>query len=984
MARAITGPELTKLRSDNQFSRLFLAIHNPAVVMIARINQTFVTTDMVIQITYDTASGSYTNVLAGQTIWIGSAAGLQDLGRVRVRLAPSATVFYIGETSDIAFADNLYLTVVDEFGLWPRHLRIDENLIPYMDWGIAYSNQYDTMAPVPVMGPPAVAWLTGATVTVGFDGSASYSLSGGLSSYSWAFPGSVSSTGLSTATPTATYNAAGTYRAALTVERSGVFTTGYRYVFVYSAAHLPVTQFELGSLSGKYETGGWEFDVKMWAEADISTVQPGAQVILFARDYYAGVEESLGPITGRENVIAVGWIDTEDLEINPVAGSVTFTVKGPHHWLGQMTGFPLGMENTTAAAATAWTNIPGLTVDNMLWQFLYWRSTACVCMDVLLTGDTRNASALEAPTGSLWQQLLVIAQETILAAPCCDRYARLFIAIDPQYIPAAGRSSIPNVMTISKVDWRDNLTVNRIPHSTTARVELSGVAIVNNTANSYFSLANGHTFKRYGAARQVERLLLSTQAQANTLAGLLLVKDNLPYSFDFGIAENNRFVDITPAQYVTAVIAPADNPRGVTYNDYAIVRSVTLNKQDQTLLWDWSAEQVTAETLNVDGDIPVTDAAGNFEISFKVPAFPPLPPLPALPLIPGNVGTVQSVWIATNVGIFYTQNFTDAAPKWVSANSGILPADLGSIKDLQVNKYGQALINVAPTGDGGQRLYYAPMGGQATRVQSTSLYFLVFAPRTPYFYTIASNPYQQNVFYFVIGDGAVTKIYSLDVTTNLAALVYDFASGTGGPVPPPFQSTGNLNYVGDSWIMTIGVGLFNSQYVIKMNTTLTAAQYISASLGGYGAGQSYSTPAAGTGDFQYYPALNSIITGRGSVLTALPAGVTMNNYPYGIAGDPTGQVIMLQNASGIGSATQKSINGGSSFSAVTFPIGGTHSAIQALDTQNFIWAMGSVSGAGNSSVFITTDQGATFIDKTGNLRAVAYPNFQPVAIKAVV
>jgi hypothetical protein len=353
--------------------------------------------------------------------------------------------------------------------------------------------------------------------------------------------------------------------------------------------------------------------------------------------------------------------------------------------------------------------------------------------------------------------------------------------------------------------------------------------------------------------------------------------------------------------------------------------------------------------------------------------------------LPVNVSaaTVKNVWIATTSGLFYTQTFDTLSPIWVSANGGILPADLPKIIDMQVNKYGQALINVAPTGDGGARLYYAPIGGQASRCASTSLYYLVF-PGTPYFYHITCNPYQQNIFYFVIGDTAHTKIYSLDVTTNLAAQTFDFATGTGGPLHHPLQSMGNISYVGDSWIMTTGTGGFNTQYVAQMNVAMTAALYYSASLGDYGGGGSYSMAAAGTSDFQYYPAKQAIMSGRGTVITALPAGTGLrNNSSCSAAGDPTGQVILLENAGG-GAAAQRSLNGGAAFGTITLPINFQHSAIQSLDSFNFIWAAGSVASAGNSSVFLTPDQGTTWVDKTGNLRTVAGIDFQPVSCKAVV
>ena len=100
MSRAITAPELEKLRSDNQWSELFLAIHKPAVIYSARVNQaTF--SSPISQITYDGGSGTLANVKAGMTLYVGSSAGAYDKGMLRIRKTPSATIFYIGESAEI-------------------------------------------------------------------------------------------------------------------------------------------------------------------------------------------------------------------------------------------------------------------------------------------------------------------------------------------------------------------------------------------------------------------------------------------------------------------------------------------------------------------------------------------------------------------------------------------------------------------------------------------------------------------------------------------------------------------------------------------------------------------------------------------------------------------------------------------------------------------------------------------------------------------
>src|SRR5688572_27942828 len=138
MARAATSPELELFRTPGQWSRLRAAIFQPTVIYTALINQTFPSLDQILEITYDTGSGTLANVLSGMTLLIGSTAGAHDIGIVRLRDKDS-TKFYIGETSDVSFANNQHLTVINDFGLWARQVKLTAG-VPYMDGGIAYTN----------------------------------------------------------------------------------------------------------------------------------------------------------------------------------------------------------------------------------------------------------------------------------------------------------------------------------------------------------------------------------------------------------------------------------------------------------------------------------------------------------------------------------------------------------------------------------------------------------------------------------------------------------------------------------------------------------------------------------------------------------------------------------------------------------------------------------------------------------------------------
>lgn len=158
LPRIATAGELAKIRSDNQSSRLYLTIHTPATVYTARLAAVPDSTDSVVAITYNSGSGTHTNILADQTLAVGTSAGGFDLGFCRIRtttgIGATSGTFNIGETSDINWTASAYLTVLDEFLIWPR-LATTSGTTVYMDYDIAYSDQHAKCDPFPLLGSNA-------------------------------------------------------------------------------------------------------------------------------------------------------------------------------------------------------------------------------------------------------------------------------------------------------------------------------------------------------------------------------------------------------------------------------------------------------------------------------------------------------------------------------------------------------------------------------------------------------------------------------------------------------------------------------------------------------------------------------------------------------------------------------------------------------------------------------------------------------------
>jgi plastocyanin len=641
MARAATSPELAYFRSENQRSELMLAIIKPPVVFAARVNQSFTSTDLVTLITYDTVTtGAYTALVAGMTMWVSASSGGKELGICRVRSATSTTIT-IGRTSDIPWADNLYITVVNEHAIWAKQA-LWKNNQGYMDDDVTYTDQMLHPAPVAVLGPDAVLELSGSTVNFTPTAAYSWTLEGTISSYSWAAPGASATSGLTTATPTITYNATGTYMVSCTITGSnGKTSTGYRVIYVWNDANPAASQFQVDSLQGDFSTGGWSFNITMFAGADLTTVYDRAKVILFSRDWYGATKTNIGPLSNAayDSIIATGWIIGDTIEWNPEQSSVQFQVQGAHWWMDHISAFAPGVIDVTTTPAN-WTQYDGLTVDAGLWHFLYWRSTVCEMMDVYLTGDTRRTASCEAAAGSLWSQIKNVGEAKLAASPLVDALGRLFVEIDSQWLPVASRSGLPVVMDMTTADWRETMEITRQTLSNIAMYESGGFYYSGGVFVPSMGAAFGKNYKPFGLMDQRETFALTDLADAATWAGLGIGVANNDYPHAIiKLGHFNKLIDIAPCQYITASISSGDTPRGIVWSTQKLVpRTIqyTYNTKSGQILTDLDCEGASVPGTGVNIPVPVVNNNTNTDTPPLPPYNPPSPWFPPTPWYPWN------------------------------------------------------------------------------------------------------------------------------------------------------------------------------------------------------------------------------------------------------------------------------------------------------------------------------------------------------------
>lgn len=962
----ITSGQLINLNSENQRSELFLAFtEHPPVIFRCVINQTFTTHDQVYELTYDTPTGVYTDVIPGMVAWIGSSAGKYDYGQVRVRKALTADKVFINEVSEIAWANDLHVTIVDEMGLFPKHLYIDENAEVFMDRDIEYTDQHEVFAPVPIMGCNAVLDVESYPVTVKFPGAdRSWVIGSTIVSHLWtATAGTL--TNETTDDPTltiASYPANGLIRVAYTpTTGAGASFTGYRYVKVYDATHRPVEVFQLMNCQGDFSSGGFSFEVVLYTDVTRDDIRDRAPIVLFRKDYYGDDEISLGQLEGRENIEACGWVDGESIVYDPEAGTVSFSVQGPQFWMEKINAYPTGVRIANKATGS-WTLIPGLTVDRGLWHFLHWRTTATAILDVTLTGDGRYASEVSSPQSSLWGQIVEMAGTSIFATGGFDQYGRLFISIDPQMTPVADRTAIPILQDFQTDEWEGQIQIQRRIVSDVAQIYFSGIAVdISGKGKAYFSLSPGHMFRRYGSIMTVERILLTDQTHSNDLCGLLAGWKNNQYpKIQINLAQNNPMFTLFPPQYGHIDIAATDTERGIERSLDLVPRTITrvFDSESGVISTQITFEAATLPDLSTNGDVPgIIDSGDIVNPPIDDIIIPPVD-IVILPPDDPNSSRPKTLVIAGTLGVFYTENADadDVADiEWFPMNEGLTEDEYTNIANLLVTPGGK--IYVWSSYDSGSIHVAQGLGWPFTLIVTGD----DLEDAGSYIRAIAVNPVEADQIVFtggVEGTGDKFRLYTASSTGTYT----EIASGINYKALPNQWIIYSHGY----WLI---FGSFNGVFsttwlaIYEVDGTYVLDGSISMAVGQDFADR-FAVNVGTSGVWYHWDSSGAAGYTKGD--EQLPPDIVFDTTisperVQGLAPSPTGTIIMGAS----GDTPYKSVDSGATWESVadTLPLG-TDVWENCGDENRWIFA-------GGTAIRFTGDVGETYEDIHGNLSYIA-------------
>ena len=289
----LTQSQLETVRTRPQSADENLFIFEPRAIFKCLVNNASIAKGAR-TIAYDTVTlGSFSAVEAGMTVLIGTSNGGSDVGRIRLK-SITPTQMVVSENSDIKWANNLYITVLRYWEVWPIFPRIIQNpnnaedIIFYKDYDIPHTNQNNSLGTFINAGTHHGVLLENGVGSVYYTASGSYSLMGSAITYDWKFEGGTPS-GSSSATPGwVEYNTPGDYVTTLTVTAAnGAVDVTHRYVSVKNkigeGANTPIVKWSRSDLSGSRSEGGYTVDITAWQDINITD---NSLVIIKSDDLY--------------------------------------------------------------------------------------------------------------------------------------------------------------------------------------------------------------------------------------------------------------------------------------------------------------------------------------------------------------------------------------------------------------------------------------------------------------------------------------------------------------------------------------------------------------------------------------------------------------------------------------------------------------------------------------------------------------------------
>lgn len=777
-----TPAQEATLRLRPHKSKTYLSIYQPSTLYSCQITGTYAFG--ATEITPYNASGDINLTYANQTVLIGTDAGADDVGRIRLRNSTGTSLLFA--ENNIIWESGQHLTFIDYINveaIFPKIItdpNNSENVIFYKDDDIAYTNQNTNYGTFVNMGSHRAAHLDGGTATLNWGSSGTYNVKGDTVSYNWLFEGGTP-TGSSSAYPgNVVYNTPGHYKTRLNVtSSSGVVDTSYRYVSIYDKLgegdNTPIVKWRLNNFSGSRGEGGYTLNIRVWQ--DLGRIEPNALVVLFSDDYYGSTNQSIG--AGDPKIFFVGYILKNSIQFNWREGWADFDIGSVTEVMKEAEGFSVSCESKVSAST--WFELTDMTVQKALYHYLRWHSTVLNITDFQYTGDDRKVQYFDSDRGSLYDAINSFVTQGLFGEVVSNRQGKIWAEISPiGYTDPL--NSIEDGMTIRKQDWTGEPDISQRRTAQVSFVEMGGIVYQGPSTNGFEALlttAPSLTPLYRGKSDSPRQgLILTGQTQLNKISGNYLAANNSKFEdVSLVLSGNYKNYDIAPQEKIQLLIEAQDtviNQSLIGYYFRINEMNWSINHEQDSAYADITFEQIATGTSGQTLIIPPTIDDGGY--SYPSLELPPYPSFPSTPVVQQSSTTV--LMVEDTGGLFYTTDFDSAQPTWFLWNNGIASADVSNIyyfpgggstePGVFITPNGAVYVAIRGTASASGawgKIYRAPyIGGQFSLIIDSTFLNAVYPGQIGQIQGFGYNPTEDEEVAFITGYGVG---FETDLTKNM-------------------------------------------------------------------------------------------------------------------------------------------------------------------------------------------------------------------------
>lgn len=443
--------------------RLFLL--QPAVVFRAQVSGSAFTYP-VGEVAYDNVSaGACTDIQPGMTVVFGTTEGADDLGRQRIRKAPTADTLYIGRSSrgshdgEVNLQDNAYIEVRADYRVWAKIPYIAPDGTVYKDHDLEVGDRTTNPPPVANAGPGVAGTIDNASgkLRVQLPGASntSFATADGamITGYAWGLP-----TGVSLVAGYALTDAViqvdcepGFYWVSLTVtDSNGKSHTAHMPIFARDPEDdACISAFTIES--HRITPQSQQLSLRVLEPIPESSYPDGTLVMLWEGEPSTPVD--------RSHMVFVGWHHTDPASITArrtgLLRDTTLECLDVAGKLDRLPGFTQSVEGKEAPAS--WLEMAAPNMDKYLHYLLHWHSTALEVADWTWTGTGADYPfvVLGSDGASLFDQ---VEQRARALVPdyhlTCNRLGQLRMPVDPLLQDVADRTTTVQA-TLTEADWSE-------------------------------------------------------------------------------------------------------------------------------------------------------------------------------------------------------------------------------------------------------------------------------------------------------------------------------------------------------------------------------------------------------------------------------------------------------------------------------------------------------------------------------------------------